>query len=262
MLRTILAVAALSLISQSAFADDWSKRYSVSGKPELRISTGDASVTVEVGDDHVIDAKLTTVGWSIGPGGVRVEERQTGDKVQIDVRVPSGKWDWSMGKRSVRLEVRVPRDLIADLHTGDGSITMRGLHGELRADTGDGSIHGEALDGALDAHTGDGSVHIAGRFDKLQLHTKDGSVEVEAKDGSRLDGDWHIQTGDGSVHVRLPKSLAADLEAHTGDGSIHVDLPAATDSVKSEHMLQSKLNGGGPALLLRTGDGSITVSAL
>ena len=93
MLRTILAVAALSFISQSAFADDWSKRYSVSGKPELRISTGDASVTVEVGDDHVIDAKLTTVGWSIGPGGVRVEERQTGDKVQIDVRVTV----WQMG---------------------------------------------------------------------------------------------------------------------------------------------------------------------
>jgi DUF4097 and DUF4098 domain-containing protein YvlB len=189
-----------------------------------------------------------------------VEERQTGDKVQIEVRVPTAHFSW--GNHSIRLEVRVPRDLIADLHTGDGSITMRGLHGDIRADTGDGSIRGEALDGALDAHTGDGSVHVAGRFDKLQLHTKDGSVEVEAKDGSRMNGDWHIQTGDGSVRVRLSKSLAANLEAHTGDGSIRVDLPSITDRVKSEHTLESKLNGGGPALLLRTGDGSITVSAL
>jgi DUF4097 and DUF4098 domain-containing protein YvlB len=188
-----------------------------------------------------------------------VDERQNGDKVEIEVKVPSSHWNW--GNHSIRLEVRVPRELIADLHTGDGSITLRGLRGVLRADTGDGSIHGEALDGALDAHTGDGSVHVAGRFDKLQLHTQDGSVEVEAKEGSKLDGDWHIQTGDGSVHMRVSKSLAADLEAHTGDGSIHIDLPA-TNNVKGEHMLQAKLNGGGPALLLRTGDGSITVNSL
>ena len=113
----------------------------------------------------------------------------------------------------------------------------------------------------LDAHTGDGSVHISGRFDKLQLHTQDGSIEVEAREGSRLDGDWHIQTGDGSVRLRMPRNMAADLEAHTGDGSIHVDLPGATSS-RNEHMLQAKLNGGGPALLLRTGDGSITVNGL
>ena len=56
--------------------------------------------------------------------------------------------------------------------------------------------------------------------------------------------------------------LAADLEAHTGDGSIHCDLPSAGGRVKGEHALQTKLNGGGPALLLRTGDGSISVSGL
>ena len=68
MLRIALVAAALTIASQAAFADDGaSHRWNVSGKPELRVSTGDASVFVEVGDDHVIDAKLTTVGYSIGP---------------------------------------------------------------------------------------------------------------------------------------------------------------------------------------------------
>jgi DUF4097 and DUF4098 domain-containing protein YvlB len=260
MLRTTLIAAILTIASQCAFGDEWSHRWTVSGKPELHVSTGDASVSVEVGDDRVIEAKVTTVGYTIGPGAVRVDERQTGDKVTIDVKVPT--MHWSMGNHNIHLQIRVPRDLVADLHTGDGSITMRGLRGALRADTGDGSIRGEALDGDLDAHTGDGSVHIAGRFDKLQLHTQDGSVDVEAGEGSHMASDWRIQTGDGSVHLRVPRNLAADLEAHTGDGSIHVNLPSVTDRVKEEHMVQSKLNGGGPALLLRTGDGSITVNSL
>jgi hypothetical protein len=256
----LFAIGACAVASQSAWADEWSKHWNVSGKPELRISTGDASVIVETGSDHSIDAHLTTIGWTIGATGVRVEERQTGDKVEIEVKVPN--MNWSFGHRSIRLEVRVPRELIADLHTGDGSISLRGLHGALRADTGDGSIHGEDLDGALDAHTGDGSVRVAGRFDKLQLHTQDGSVEAEVREGSRLDGDWRIQTGDGSVRVRVPKTLAADLEAHTGDGHIHFDLPVATNGAKDEHTSQVKLNGGGPALVVRTGDGSITVSSI
>ncbi len=259
MLRTLFAMGALAIASHAAWADEWTKHWTVSGKPELRITTSDASLIVEAGSDHSIDARLITTGYPIGATGVHVEERQVGDKIQIDVKVPN--MHWSFGNHSVRLEVRVPRDLIADLHTGDGSISLRGLRGDLRADTGDGSIHGEDLDGGLDANTGDGSVRVAGRFDKLQLHTHDGSVEAQVKEGSHLDGDWRIQTGDGSLHMRVPKNLAADLEAHTGDGHITIDLPGAS-SAKGAHFTQAQLNGGGHALLLRTGDGSITVSSL
>jgi DUF4097 and DUF4098 domain-containing protein YvlB len=260
MLRMLFTIGALAIASQPAWADEWTKHWNISGKPELRVSTGDASVVVDVGGDHSIDARLTTTGWTIGATGVRIEERQVGDKVEIEVKVPN--LHWSFGNRSIHLEVHVPRELIADVHTGDGSISLRGLHGALRVDTGDGSIHGEDLDGTLEARTGDGSVRVAGRFDKLQLHTQDGSVETEVKEGSRLDGDWRIQTGDGSLRVRVPKNLAADLEAHTGDGHIRFDLPGTTNGAKDEHTSQAKLNGGGPALVLRTGDGSITVSSL
>jgi len=258
MLRTVFTIGAIALASHTAWADEWTKHWSVSGKPELRVSTGDASVVVEVGSDHSIDARLTTIGYPIGVTGVRIEERQVGDKVQIDVKVPS--MHWSFSNHSIHLEIHVPRELIADLHTGDGSISLRGLHGALRADSGDGSIRGEDLDGTLDANTADGSVHVTGRFDKLQLHTHDGSVEAVVREGSHLDDDWRIQTGDGSVHVRVPKTLAADLEAHTGDGHISVDLPGT--SSRGEHSAQAQLNGGGHALVLRTGDGSITVSSL
>lgn len=259
-LIAVLALAMLLLLQPSARADEWNKHWSVGPNPELRINAGDAAVTVEAGEANAMDATVTTRGWSIGSSGVRVTEHQSGNSVEIDIKVPS--MHFNFGNRSIRLEVRVPRELMANIHTGDGSIRLRGLHGPLRADTGDGSIQGDDLDGTIDANTGDGSVHISGRFDNVQLHTQDGSVELEARRGSRLQSDWRVQTGDGSVRVNLAPDLSADLELHTGDGHIGVDLPLTVNGTQNEHEIRGKLNGGGPSLTVRTGDGSIHVSSL
>ena len=256
----ILSFAAAFLSGTAAKADQWNKHWSVGANPELRIDAHDAAVIVEASDGNDIDATLTTRGWSIGPSGVRVTEHQNGNSVEIDVKEPST--HFSFGNRSIQLEVRVPRQLVAKIHTGDGSIRLRGLHGPLRADTGDGSIQAEDLDGTLEANTGDGSVHIAGRFDNVQLHTKDGSVELEARSGSRMQSDWRVQTGDGSVHVRLPNDLPADLEVRTGDGHIHLGVPVTMTGAQTDNEVHGKLNGGGPLLSIRTGDGSISVSSL
>lgn len=259
-LMSFIALATLLSVQPSAKADEWNKHWSVGPNPELRINAGDAGVTVEAGETNAMDATLTTRGWSIGSSGVRVTEHQSGNSVEIDIKVPSMHFDF--GNRSIRLQVRVPRELMANIHTRDGSIRLRGLHGPLRADTGDGRIEGDDLDGTLDANTGDGSIHISGRFDNVQLHTQDGSVELEARHGSRLRSDWRVQTGDGSVRVHLPRDLSADLELHTGDGHISLDLPLTVGGTQNEHEVRGKLNGGGPLLTVRTGDGSINVSSL
>ena len=145
-----------------------------------------AFAVVQAVEGTGIDAVLTTRGWPIGLNGVQVSEHQTGNSVDINVKVPS--MHFSFGDRSVKLEVRVPRELTSEVHTGDGSIHLMGLHGSLRADTGDGSIQAEDLDGSFDAHTGDGSVHVGGRFDHVMLHTSDGSVAFSAGRGSRMAG--------------------------------------------------------------------------
>lgn len=253
----ISAVATIALLASPATADQWEHHWSVGDNPELYISAGDAAVSVRAGNGNAIDATLITNGWSIGGSGVQVSEHQSGNRVEIYVKVPP--LHFRFGNRSIRLEVRVPSRLTGDIHTGDGSIRLDGLHGSIRADTGDGSIEGEDLDGGLEVHTGDGSVHVNGRFDNLQLRTDDGSVVLNAHQGSKLQADWRVQTGDGSVRISLPENLAADLELHTGDGHITSDLPLTVSGSQNEHDVRGKLNGGGPALIVRTGDGSITV---
>lgn len=258
-LMSFMALATVLSLQPSATADEWNRHWQVGPNPELRVNAGDAAVTVEATETNAIDATLTTRGWSIGSSGVRVTEHQSGNSVEIDIKVPS--MHFNFGNRSIQLHVRVPRELMANIHTGDGSIRLRGLHGPLRADTGDGSIQGDDLDGTLDANTGDGSVHIAGRFDNIQLRTQDGSVQLDARRGSRLRSDWRVQTGDGSVHVNLPPDLSADLELRTGDGRIQLDLPLTVKGSESEHEVRGKLNGGGASITVRTGDGSITVGS-
>lgn len=255
----ILAAGLTFFEGVQANAEEWHKHWAVSERPELHVSAGDAAVEIESGSNDSIDATVTTRGWSIGDGGVRISEHQNGSRVELDIKLPETHFSW--GSRSIRVEVRVPHNLIADIHTGDGSIKLRELAGSIRADTGDGSIEATDLDGSLDAHTGDGSVHVRGRFDNLKLHTQDGSVDLTVLKGSKVNADWRVQTGDGSVQLRLPRDLNASLELHTGDGRIQLDLPLTVTGVQSEHGVQGKLNGGGSVVLVRTGDGSISVGA-
>jgi DUF4097 and DUF4098 domain-containing protein YvlB len=243
----------------SAYADDWSKQWTTEANPELRVETGDGSVVV-IGtpSSNRIEAKVTTQGWKIGPSEVRIDEHFAGNRLELTVHVPNS--HFSFGNRSVHVELRVPQSTASTIHTGDGSIRLQDLKSMNRLTTGDGSITGAGLDGTVEARTGDGSVKLAGRFDGVQIHTNDGSVNLEASSGSKMSGTWRVETGDGSVTLKLPANLAADVEAHTGDGQISFDLPVTLSDTKGEHDRRGRINGGGPSLILRTGDGSIHVS--
>jgi len=256
MTRTIVVLAAA--LAGCAYADDWSKRFEVTAKPELRVETDDGRVTLKAGTGSAIETRVTTKGWTIGENGVRVNARQSGNRVEIDVRVP--REHFSFGDRWAHVEVIVPPELRAEVHTGDGHITVQGVRGNLRLNTGDGGIDCDDIGGSVEARTGDGAIKVNGRFDSLDLRTNDGSVNADAAPGSKMAGPWRIHTGDGGVTVRLPQGFAADLNAQTGDGHISVDMPLVTNSMKtSENTVKGQLNGGGPTLRIETGDGSIRI---
>ena len=263
MTRTfLLAMSAAIAISGAAFADEWSKTFQISGRPELRVNVNDGSVTIRTWDRKEIEARVTTVRWKI-PSEVQVVEHQSGDRVELEVRMPHRMFMLNFGQRmSIQVELRVPREIQSDIRTGDGSIIAENLRGETRLSTGDGRIEATSLDGTLDAQTGDGRIIIRGRFDMLNLHTGDGSIEAEVNNGSRITSEWSVRTGDGHVTLRLPASLSADLDVHTGDGHIQSDLPVTVSGSRSEHELRGKLNAGGPPLIVRTNDGSIRLERM
>lgn len=240
----------------SALAGQWSKTYPVSGRPELRVSTGDGNVRLDVWDQPRIEAQIDTVGYEIGKD-LQVIESQSGNRVTIETKFPVARWGLHIGRRSLALTLRVPRESTLDIHTGDGNVTVTGAKGDIRLRTGDGTIDGRDLDGRLVASSGDGRVNVEGRFDLLDLHTGDGPIEAAVKPGSGVASPWSVRTGDGSVTMRLPNDFRANVDAHTGDGRLSFDLPVTVSGSVSESRIRGTLNGGGGALTVRTGDGSI-----
>jgi DUF4097 and DUF4098 domain-containing protein YvlB len=240
-----------------ARGDEWTKKYSLDGKGEVRVQTSDGNVDVRTGSGNTVDARVTTSGWRIGPEEVRVSERQMGNRVELEVRLPHV--NWSTGKRSVRIELTVPHECDLEIRTSDGNITTEGVKGGLRLSSGDGNIRAASLEGSLDAGTSDGNLVVEGRFDRLNLKSGDGRIDARVNSGSKMAEDWTLRSGDGDVALRLPVNFSADLHLHTGDGRIQIGFAVTASGTFRETDFHGKLNGGGLNLSVHTGDGSIRV---
>jgi DUF4097 and DUF4098 domain-containing protein YvlB len=260
-LVVLIAGFVCSLAALPARVDEWSKTYTISVKPDLRVDTSDANIRVSTWDQNSIEAKVTTTRYKIGDDGIRIEEHQTGDTVEIDVRFPHNHGvtiNWgNSGSHRVEIDIHMPREGRVDLHTGDGKIELGNFKGEMLLRSGDGSQEINGVDGKLRALTGDGHIRADGRFDELDLKTGDGRVDARATAGSALATSWRLESGDGTVTLEVPENLAADVDLHTGDGHIDLDMPITTSGKIREGEVRGKLNGGGNLLMIHTGDGSI-----
>jgi len=281
-----------------ARAEEVVKSYAVSGRANVRVDTNDGSVRVTASDSKQVEFRVEYQGFELGKN-LRVDSRQDGDKVELVARI-TGHWginfNWGHNSRRLHIEVRMPRDAdlqvetgdgaveaesikgnvnihtgdgsvkanslngSIDLHTSDGSINVDALKGDIRLRTGDGSIEAHNLDGKVEADSGDGHIRLAGRFEALNVKTGDGSVNAQVLPGSKMATSWSLRTGDGSVDIVLPADFQADINATTGDGHISLGIPVTVEGTFSKSELRGKMNGGGQALTIHTGDGSIRLS--
>jgi hypothetical protein len=283
MIVPVVALAAVIVLPARAGAEDWQKSYPIAGKASLSISTGDASLELRgCADCHAVKVNLD---WrDRKPSDFVLEESQAGDhvsfalkeKVHIGIHISMGSF------HEPHLTVETPAVLDLEAKTSDGAVKISGVQGELQLHTSDGAVDVEdvggtvrltASDGAIRIHnakgtlesrSSDGHATIDGRFTNLQVHSSDGNMDVTLNEGSQLAGTSRIESSDGKVSVRLPRTLAADLDVHTSDGKINCDLPLKMDSYNSNggsgHHLSGHLNAGGAPLSIHTSDGSVTIT--
>jgi Putative adhesin len=290
------AFLVLAIAAPRAKAEEWTKSYSISGHPQVRVETNDGAVRTYSSDSKQVEFHVYYENYELNKN-LHIDSRQDGDSVEINART-TGHWGFSWGRnhRNIRIEVRMPAEADLQIDTGDGSVETQALNGRLKIHTGDGSVKSQAvagsvdidtgdgsitldaakgdirlhtgdghiearnLDGRVDANSGDGHITIAGRFDALSVKTGDGSVDARVQPGSKLSQGWNIRTGDGSVDVVLPADLQANIDASTNDGHISLGIPVTVEGTFSNSQIHGKMNGGGESLTIHTGDGSIRLS--
>jgi len=263
-------------------AGGWSKSYPVSGKASVTVSTGDAGIDVHsCGSCRTVTVRVDWRGHKAGD--FTISEFQGGDHVSFQLKEkPHMNFAIQMGNlHSPQVTVETPAELDLEAHTADGGLKVSGVQGTLELHTSDGGVDVSDVSGAvrltasdgtirmhnvtgtLESRSSDGHSTIDGTFTGLAVHTSDGNLDLTVGAGSRLRTASSVDSSDGKVLVRLPRSMAVDLDVHTSDGQIDCKLPLSMEGYNTAHSaghsLRGHLNGGGVPLNIHTSDGNVTI---
>ena len=284
MLRLLSSTALLAFVlaAPAVHAEDFHRTLSVSSQPDLYVSTGSGNIHISPGSGSQIEITgHVHAGWgAFGDVHSRVQRIVDNPPIQQSgntVRIGEANDRSLFNNISIDYEIHVPADVALNLHsgsgdlqvenvgrfltasTGSGSLRAHGVHGPANMESGSGDLELETTAGGdVRARTGSGNIRIHGLNGSLQARTGSGDVEADG----RLNEQSMVSTGSGSVRLHLTSDSHFNIEASTGSGSIRVHLPGMTqaDTDTSRHHLTMAINGGGPALQIRTGSGDIELS--
>ncbi|MFI6510188.1 DUF4097 family beta strand repeat-containing protein [Streptosporangium sp. NPDC050855] len=128
---------------------------------------------------------------------------------------------------SVDYKVEVPRAVSADLDTGSGTITLRGLAGQVKAVTGSGDIEAVGLGSKrLTAEAGSGEIETGFTVapDLVEIESGSGDVVTRVPAGG-YDVTTETGSGDRTVEVTRDPSSPRKITIKTGSGDAQVLLP-------------------------------------
>jgi lia operon protein LiaG len=161
-----------------------------------------------------------------------------------------------------------------DIDVGSGAVQVTKATGELSIDTGSGAITVSEIRGeSISIETGSGEVRASNlRSNQLEINTGSGSIDVTAltapqvslQTGSgsvsaALSGEvWNVsvETGSGDITLKVPPTLAADVDIETSSGEIETDFEVAVTRHARDHMT-GRIGEGGGKIDIETGSGGI-----
>lgn len=231
-----------------------------SGLTGLEVRTHNGTVSYDGGANSEIKvaAKKTASGITSGQAQaaldameVYVEDTSDGRK-KLAWRWSTPKsWNWGGG---VSFEIDGPAGLGLDVETHNGSVSVGGVAGDVKAVTHNGSVVASSSDGSLIIETHNGRIEADYDGPSISLATSNGGVDADLSDCGSVAGD--IVTNNGGVRVTVGAATATNVDCTTYNGGIHAG--AGIDVQKSSrHRLEGTVGAGGSPLKVRTHNGGI-----
>ena len=252
----------VEVVAQSERArGSFERTLTVDGPVDLNVRSGSGGIQIRTGSgDRVQVIGKVSAGSSrdgLDPAE-RVRKVEAAPPITQQgnvIRIGDTNDDPTYRNISISYEIVVPANTRLDAQTGSGNQTIGSVNGAVRAQTGSGSIHIERTGGSLFAQTGSGNIDADAVGGDVRAQTGSGSVEVR----QTTRGDVSVQTGSGSVRLSLPEDASYTLDAQTGSGSISTAHPLTVQGQTRRNHLTGTVRGGGNAVRVRTGSGSIDI---
>ena len=230
-------------------------------------------------DDLAGPVKISSGGGNVEAGNLGGSFSVTSGAADVHVNNVAGEMQVNLGGG----RVYVGSTRASSIQTGAGSIQVQKCFGDLHVTSGGGNLNLGEVDGAVQAETDGGSVRLVSARRPVTVKTGGGSVElynlgrgaqVETGAGSitvqfigtRGFADSFLHTASGDVTVcfssSLPVTVHATSDMASGRG-IWSELPGLNITKQGGNMVptsmsaEGALNGGGPALRIRTTIGQI-----
>lgn len=197
-------------------------------------------------------------------GGVSVEarlpRRSRGLRVDHTIVVPR-RFDLDVRTSNGALEVREVEGR-SRLGTSNGALRLVSVGPETEGVTSNGRIEATDAWGRVDLRTSNGRIAAEALRGTVSLRTSNGGIEVEMVELGESES-LVLSTSNGSIRARLPRDLAAEIDATTSNGSIQSDFPVATviRSAPSRNRLRGTIGDGGARVEARTTNGSIRLES-
>jgi DUF4097 and DUF4098 domain-containing protein YvlB len=249
-------VALLSLTFPPSPTVAWNKSFTLTGRPEIRVASNNADIRVYALDRKDIEAMLYT-DKKVSSDAVNVTDRQSGNRVELNVRVPN-QWEVGLSQRSV-LELKIPLGSDIDVRSGSGSVLVKGVEGKLMVHTDNGNIEALGISGTLNIESGHGDLQVDGILAAVSLRTRAGNIAAQIDPRSKMNTAWVVGTRDGNVDLRLPEDFATDLDVDTADGNVHLEFPLTMLGGGRQSSVRAPINGGGQHLKIHSDKGNIMV---
>jgi hypothetical protein len=291
------AFAVPAAYAGSGTRDEIMETFAVKPGGTLNFDSDLANVEITTSDTDTLRAEFTRefkVGTAQEADALRqrvdIEMAKTDNGVKVTVRV-TGDPDWKE-RRKIRVDFRIamPRKFNLDLRTcgsakvgnldgtvkammKGGSVQFGNVSGPVTARTDGGSVSLGDVGGDVEAISNGGSVSVGHANGKVMARANGGSVsigeatdaiDVKAAGGSvaaylskQPRGDSKLIAEAGNVELRLPESIAINIDAACSAGRLSSDF-SLLGHRDDEHW-KGTINGGGPLVMVRASAGNIVI---
>ncbi len=271
---------------------DFQKNFTVTPGQQLDLVTDVGSVNIEGTSDNkvVISAQIRGSDDAVNEFEISAEQNSAGIVIRGEKK--SKGWSKIWNHFDVTYTVKLPKQFNMKVSTAGGNIKVTGLNGTMNGRTSGGNILLTDVDGTMEFRTSGGNISVDRSKGALQAKTSGGNIKIESADGdvdvstsggnisaTDIKGKLEAETSGGHVKAKLtgpnkgitlrtsggdiavwaPKDIKAALDATTSGGEVTCELPVTVIGKIKSTKIQGDINGGGPAITLRTSGGDIDI---